>query len=108
MDNVKVTNNRLSKEFIEEEFKKLLPKEYIKKPISMYSGGMKRRVAIVRAVLKESDVLIMDEPFSGLDEQTKNRVARYIMENLNERTFIVAVHDKEEAHYFKANKIITL
>ncbi len=108
VENVKITNKGLSKEYIEEELKKLLPKEYIRKPVSVYSRGMKRRVAIVRAVLKESDILVMDEPFAGLDEETRNKAADYIKENLNGRTFIIAVHDKEEAHYFKVNKIITL
>ena len=41
------------------------------KSTGTYSGGMKRRVCLVRAMMKKSDTVILDEPFSGMDEETK-------------------------------------
>lgn len=56
---------------------------------------MKRRVEIVRAVMAESDIVIMDEPFAGLDEVTKDNVINYIMNNINNRIVIISTHDEE-------------
>ena len=66
------------------------------------SGGMKRRVAIVRAVMSPSSVLILDEPFASLDEELKNRTAEYIIENLNGRTLVVVSHDEKDAERLNA------
>ena len=66
------------------------------------SGGMKRRVAIVRAVMSPSRVLILDEPFASLDEELKDRTAEYIMENLNGRTLVVVSHDEKDAERLNA------
>ena len=66
------------------------------------SGGMKRRVAIVRAVMSPSSVLILDEPFASLDEELKDRTAEYIIENLNSRTLVVVSHDEKDAERLNA------
>lgn len=66
-------------------------------PIGQFSGGMKRRVAIVRAVLARGDLLILDEPFQGLDQATKKRVIEYLKEENQGRTVLVVTHDREEA-----------
>lgn len=66
------------------------------------SGGMKRRVAIVRAVMSPSRVLILDEPFASLDEELKDRTAEYIIENLNGRTLVVVSHDEKDAERLNA------
>lgn len=66
------------------------------------SGGMKRRVAIVRAVMSPSSVLILDEPFASLDEKLKDRTAEYITANLNGRTLVVVSHDEKDAERLNA------
>lgn len=65
--------------------------------IAELSGGMKRRVAIVRAVMADSDILIADEPFKGLDECTKEYVIKYFVHNTDNKTVIVVTHDEKEA-----------
>lgn len=87
---------------IEEEFKKVALTEYQNKPVSQLSGGMKRRVAIVRAVMAMSDVLILDEPLKGLDENLKQQVIFYIKENITGKTVILVTHDKSEIEAFQA------
>lgn len=72
-------------------------KDAADKKVSALSGGMKRRVAIVRAVLSDSDILLMDEPFKGLDETTKQQVLSYLLKEKGERTLIVVTHDAAEA-----------
>lgn len=46
------------------------------KSTGTYSGGMKRRVCLVRAMMKKSDTVILDEPFSGMDEGDKDSCSR--------------------------------
>lgn len=79
-----------------------------KRPVSEFSGGMKRRVAILRAVLAESDVLLLDEPFKGLDAATKKEVIDYISQSLGNRTTIVVTHDPDELSAMNAVQTIRL
>lgn len=66
------------------------------KPVSEFSGGMKRRVAIVRAIIVRSDITFLDEPFKGLDEKTRDDTIRYIKDNKGDRTVIVVTHNIDE------------
>ncbi|MEG6614310.1 ATP-binding cassette domain-containing protein [Pseudoclostridium thermosuccinogenes] len=68
----------------------------LSKPVSELSGGMKRRVAIVRAMLAESDILFLDEPFKGLDDETKKTTIQYVKDNMGKRTVIMVTHDMDE------------
>jgi NitT/TauT family transport system ATP-binding protein len=70
--------------------------EELDKPVGEFSGGMKRRVAIVRSILAESDILFFDEPFKGLDDATRDRAIDYVKNNLNGRTLIMVTHSGEE------------
>lgn len=73
-----------------------------KKPVRTLSGGMKRRVAIARALLAESAVLILDEPFKGLDEETRAAVAKVILSRKGDKTLLTVTHDEKEAALLKA------
>lgn len=75
---------------------RLLPKECLGRPVSTLSGGMKRRTAILRAVLAPSHMLLMDEPFTGLDEALKLEVIRYILENRRGRFLLITTHQEED------------
>lgn len=74
-----------------------LAREDALRPVSELSGGMKRRAAIVRAVMAESRTVIMDEPFKGLDPSSKSRTIEYVLKNLRGRTLIAVTHDISEA-----------
>lgn len=71
------------------------------KRVTELSGGMKRRVAIARALLGEGDVLLMDEPFKGLDAETKGEVIRAVQKWTEEKTVIFVTHDSGEVPEMK-------
>ena len=60
------------------------------------SGGQRRRVALLRALMAEYDVLFMDEPFKGLDTETKERVMLYTKEQSRGKTVVFVTHDETE------------
>jgi NitT/TauT family transport system ATP-binding protein len=73
------------------------------------SGGMKQRVAIARALANQPKVLLMDEPFSALDAQTRSRLQSHLLEiwrNVN-LTIVFITHDLDEAIYL-ADRILVL
>jgi NitT/TauT family transport system ATP-binding protein len=73
------------------------------------SGGMRQRVELARALAGEADVLLMDEPFSSLDYQTRLRMRRMLVRVLVERprTVVFVTHDIEEAAQL-ADRILVL
>lgn len=64
------------------------------------SGGMKRRVAICRALIVQSDLLILDEPFKGLDSDTKPIIMSMVKQQLRSDKYILCVtHDASEVEF---------
>lgn len=83
-------------DFVHAELSVLLPEESLLRPVYTLSGGMKRRCAFLRAMIAPSDVVIMDEPFTGLDEETKSIVIDYLLAHRGERLFLIATHNQED------------
>ena len=73
------------------------------------SGGMKQRVELARALAGESDILLMDEPFTALDYQTRLRMRLELVRLLTQRprTVVLVTHDIEEAAQL-ADRIVVL
>lgn len=68
-----------------------------KKRARNLSGGMARRVSIARAMLKEADIVFMDEPFKGLDKDTKEKTISFVKKYAEGKTLIVVTHSQSEA-----------
>ena len=68
-------------------------------PVSGYSGGMKRRLEIVRALVHEPQVLFLDEPTTGLDPQARAAVLEYVKKIHEEHgiTLVITTHYLDEA-----------
>ena len=67
------------------------------KRVSEFSGGMRRRVAVIRAALFQPQFLLLDEPFKGLDEEMRERTAAFLRRNCAQATTILVTHDETEA-----------
>ena len=78
-----------------------------KKRVAELSGGMKRRVAIIRAIAYNGDALILDEPFNGLDISNKLIVAKAIKREFIDKNkpVLLITHVKEDAEILNARVI---
>jgi len=72
------------------------------------SGGMKQRVAIIRSIINKSKSLLMDEPFSALDVQTKHKLQEHFINTWKDRdtTVIFVTHDVDEAVFLSDQVVV--
>ena len=96
VENVRVTLKKAgegTEENIRRELELVLPGVDLTRPVGKLSGGEQRRVALVRAMVQESPVVLLDEPFSGLDEGAGELVRRYISRRSAGRIVLVTDHE---------------
>ena len=93
IDNIRLAVPGLSTASIRRELAKILPEGCLTRPVATLSGGMKRRTAIARALLAPSDMIVMDEPFTGLDEENRARCLVLIREAETRGPVLLASHD---------------
>lgn len=107
LTNIKMVNDTLKEDVILRHLDAVGLRENSGQKVITLSGGMKRRVALVRAILAEKDVLFLDEPLKGLDEETRDKVIDYLLNNTKNTTVIMVTHQIEEAQALNA-KIVYL
>lgn len=74
-------------------------------PVRELSGGQRRRVAIVRAVLADAELVVLDEPFTGLDQAVKPVTMAWVRDRCAGRTVLLVTHDEREAAWFDARVV---
>ncbi len=72
------------------------------------SGGMQRRAAIARALAFDGDLLLLDEPFSGLDPELKERIAAKILKHAGDIPILLITHDEKEAELLRCEETVRL
>lgn len=67
------------------------------KPVRTFSGGMRRRLALARALLAAADALALDEPFTGLDTENRARCYDQVRRLAGDRPVVLVTHDEADA-----------
>ena len=88
---------RYSSEALTAYLLRLLPEDALSKPVCEFSGGMKRRLSLLRALLVPFDLLILDEPFNGLDSENRKKAAALVRNRAQDKILLFAAHTKEDA-----------
>lgn len=99
--NIRIINEKIRDEEIDICLNKLGMKETLNMKVSDLSGGMKRRVVILRALLNPFDILILDEPFKGLDSKNKRKTIDFLKTKIKGKEVIIVTHDKSEGEFFE-------
>ena len=76
------------------------------KPVREYSGGMKRRLALARALLVPFDALVLDEPFTGLDEENRRRAIACIRSRTAGKPVLLVTHSRDDAAGLDAQTVV--
>ncbi|HBL84147.1 MAG: hypothetical protein A2Y17_12845 [Clostridiales bacterium GWF2_38_85] len=74
---------------------------------SELSGGMQRRVELARALSSDFDILLLDEPFNGLDDDNINNITSVLLEIAQDKAVIIITHDRNYVSKY-ADKIIEI
>lgn len=77
-------------------------------PAAQLSGGMARRAALARALLAPGKLMILDEPFTGLDDATRCITAEVIQKYRRSRTLLFVTHNRDDLPLLGAEQCITL
>jgi len=77
-----------------------LAQEAWSRPVSALSGGQRRRVCLVRALVAGADLIGLDEPFTGIDAASLPGVLAYVRDRLGEADVVLITHDEAQAEYF--------
>lgn len=97
LDNVRlVLPKHRTKTEVAEHFRLLGLEKEAERPVSEYSGGMRRRVGLIRAMMGEADFIALDEAFQGLDSESRKRALHYILNFSKNKYLIVATHEMED------------
>lgn len=102
-----VTGHALSKDEIAGHLRELELGDALTKKTGEFSGGMKRRVAIARAICFDAPLVIMDEPFKGLDAALREKAIAYVKRHAAGKTLIVVTHDDADVQLL-GGRLVTL
>ena len=103
--NVTMVSKKIFRETVAEELLKFLPEEALTVPVKKLSESQRRIVQIIRACAIPSDVLIMDEPFLGIDRETKLKLIPYIRKAQGKGSLTIFTGDTTDLDFAR---IITL
>ncbi len=108
VDNIRlVTGKALGEGEIRRHLEELGLAGSLDQPVRELSGGMRRRVVISRAVCFGADLLLLDEPFKGLDDESRQQTADYILRHRGAAAILCVTHDREDAAALGGADIVT-
>ena len=105
LENVLLTAGRKKEREARDLLARLGLGESLAVPAAELSGGMRRRCALARALCAESDLLVLDEPFKGLDEANRRAAMDAVRAVSDDKTVLLVTHDAAEAEFFGGNRL---
>lgn len=105
LTNITMVSKKIFRETVAEELLKFLPEEALRGPVRKLTARERRVVAIIRALSIPSDVLIMDEPFKGLDRETKLKLIPYIRDKQGKGSLTIFTRDTEDLEFARVVKL---
>lgn len=106
--NIRLVCPKKDPSLIEEVMENLGLGESMDRPVREYSGGMRQRTAILRALFADWDILFLDEPLKGLDEKIKKVTAEYIRSRVRGKTVLCVTHDPGDVDLLGASRVIEM
>ena len=103
--NCALVSKKVFKQTVREELLKLLPEDKVDIPVKNLSSAERRMVCIARACCIPSDVLVMDEPFKGLNPSEKEKAISFIRDKQGSGSLVIASEDTTGLDF---GRIITL
>ena len=105
LENVLLTAGRKKEREARDLLARLGLGESLAVPAAELSGGMRRRCALARALCAEFDLLVLDEPFKGLDEANRRAAMDAVRAVSDDKTVLLVTHDAAEAEFFGGNRL---
>ena len=105
LENVLLTAGRKKEREARDILARLGLGESLAVPAAELSGGMRRRCALARALCAEFDLLVLDEPFKGLDEANRRAAMDAVRAVSDDKTVLLVTHDAAEAEFFGGNRL---
>lgn len=93
---------RPNRDWICEELSHLGLGRHLHLPTRTLSGGMKRRVSLARAMLAPATLVVLDEPFTGLDLTSKEHAMSFVQRHASKKTILLVTHDPTDPSFFGA------
>ena len=97
---------RHSEKDLEQMLALVLPDVDARTPVHELSGGQRRRVELVRALAAPGDAVLLDEPFAGLDADSRDAACAFVVSELRGRSLVVASHDEGDAARLGARVLV--
>ncbi|MGI6030680.1 MAG: ATP-binding cassette domain-containing protein [Eubacteriales bacterium] len=97
LENLRLTRPETDATFWKRHLQALDVAECMGQRVTELSGGMKRRVVLARCMANSAPLLLLDEPFQGLDEENRKRALQYIEQERQGRTLVLVTHDSRDA-----------
>lgn len=107
-DNLKVLTN-IQHKVGDKEIEKtldLVNLENNKKIYSKFSEGMKQKLALAATFVEETEIILLDEPFNALEEETVKKICKYINSIKKDKIILISTHYKEDLVNLNVDKII--
>ena len=103
--NVRFVNPALSEATLRAAFDAMGMADELQTRAAALSGGMRRRVSILRALLSGAEFVVMDEPMKGLDAARSEAVVRYVRSAARDRTLMYITHSSAEIDWLGADAV---